>query len=96
MAIVITYVCDVSGKSGTNKNDFVKVNVVGNWEGHPQSYSRGKSIEKWVSLDIANKMGLVNPAGDLKPEPEVTFESKLKLLLEDHVANLVQDHLDNQ
>jgi hypothetical protein len=49
--------------------------------------------------DIALKLGIV-PAkvydNAATTPPEVTFEGKLKALLEDHVAELVQNHLDNQ
>lgn len=98
MAVVTTYICDISGKSGSDVKDFVEVDISGTWQAHPRTYNKVKRIKKLIHIDTAYKFGLVNEATAPSPTPvqEITFEGKLKALLEDHVANLVQDHLDNQ
>lgn len=98
MAIITTYICDVSGVTGDRK-DFVEVSI-GSKYTQPNGYQGyGNKIEKLVHKDVAVKLGLVDACrykSDAENPPAITFEGKLKALLEDHVAELVQEHLDNQ
>ncbi len=98
MAIVTTYICDITGKTG-EKKDFVEVVIRGTYTLTNGCSTNAPEIKKLVHKDIALKLGIIpakvydNAATTL---PEVTFEGKLKALLEDYVSELVQNHLDNQ
>ncbi len=96
MGIVTTYTCDISGKTGIDKKEFVDVTITGVYQAHPNYGLRSKSAQKVVHIDIAKKFGLVNPVIGEDASPEITFESKLKALLEERVAEIAQDYLDNQ
>jgi hypothetical protein len=105
MAIVTTYVCDVTGKSGANKEDFVTVEIRSNAyfsNNMGASYSQfgAKTISKLVHLDIAKKLNLVDTyrgsSTEVTKPPEVSFEGKLKALLEDFVQEIVEGNLENR
>jgi hypothetical protein len=91
MAVVTTYVCDVSGVSGNNKNDFVNVKIDGDTD--KASYDR-ITITKLIHRDVALKLNLVKTKKDEVVQPEVTFESKLTTLLTDFISNLVYDEVE--
>lgn len=96
MAIVTTFVCDISGISGTSRDDFVTIKISSGAAGG--GYLREqKTIERLVHMTVAKRMHLVNPssAKEVLPE-EPTFESKLKTLLQDWVGDLVTDELANR
>lgn len=105
MGIVTNYVCDVSGKSGTNKSEFVtvKINSECYWETSPGTYSTdynlNVSITKLIHKDIANKLNLIQPKKDAPAQPEVSLEGKLKALLIEYVDSIVEDavsvHMEN-
>lgn len=101
MAIVTTYVCDVTGRNGTNREDFIDVEIKAREQEAHQYSSNGfrqkgvMTIQKLIHRDVAAKLNLLSVAV-AEAEPEVSFEGKLKTLLKDYVADLVQDHLDNQ
>lgn len=94
MSIVTTYVCDVSGKNGTNREDFVDVQISAN--GHYRTSPTTTTgytplrINKLVHKDIAIKLNLYSAPPDT-PVPEVTFEGKLKALLTEYVDSIVAD-----
>jgi hypothetical protein len=91
MAVVTTYVCDVSGVSGQNKNDFVGIRI----DGDTSKPSCNRiTIDKLVHRDIALKLNLVKPEKGELAQPEVTFESKLTTLLTDFISNLVYDEVE--
>lgn len=96
MAIVTTYVCDVSGKSSNTDTDFVKVMISSKILTGISYSNRSKNIDKLVHIDIAEKLGLLQEVPQVPVQPEVTMEGKLKALLEDYVGELVQNHLENQ
>ena len=93
MAIVTTYVCDVSGVSGQDKKDFVEVKMYSDLG--KASYDR-VIITKLIHRDVALRLNLVKPQHDEVVQPEVTFESKLTTLLKDYVADLVCDEVSSQ
>lgn len=101
MAIVTTYVCDVTGKSGTEKPDFVEVSIVATQFQYQSSgycsQFKAADIKKLVHKDVAQKLNLYHYE-DAKNtvQPEVTFEGKLKALLEDFVQEIVEDNLADQ
>lgn len=84
MAIVTTYVCDVSGKTGMDRKDFIDVkitadnsNVVGVNYGQ-----RMLIIQKLVHIDAAHKLGLVVAATKEDVQPQTpTFESQIASLM---------------
>lgn len=101
MAAVITYVCDVSGKSSLDKSDFVEVAVNATACYKSTTSNSGYcnfgpvKINKLVHNDVAQKLGLYAGVKDVPIYPEVTFEGKLKALLDDYVGDIVADHLAN-
>lgn len=100
MATIITYVCDVSGVNGTNKEDFVDVKISSTYyEPFGDSFS-GRNFNQPVKLihkDVAKRLGLLPPPKSPEEAPaEVTFESKLVALMKEWTEDLVQTHLDNQ
>ena len=104
MAVITTYVCDVSGISSADKSEFVQVmlqaSVFQKSIHHQGGYKHDHKpqVIRIVYKDVAVRLGLVNHNEfDIKAVevPEITFEGKLKALLEDHVTDLVQGHLEN-
>jgi len=95
MSIVTTYVCDVSGKNGTNREDFVDVQISATeyWKvgQHAASTKTPVKVSKLVCRDIALKLNLIPVAKDDPVVPEVTFEGKLKALLTDYIDTIVAD-----
>jgi hypothetical protein len=99
MSIVTTYVCDVSGKSGTSRANFVDVTITASGytltNGNP--YLRPKmTITKLISKDIALKLNLVPPDKGEETQPEVTMEGKLKALLTDYIDSIVNESVAEQ
>lgn len=96
MAIVTTYVCDVTGKTGESKDQFVDVSINSKLTNGSYSLNRQHEIKKLVHIDVAEKLGLLSQLKGVTQQPEVTFEGKLKVLLEDFVQSIVEDNLANQ
>jgi len=98
MAIVTTYICDISGKQG-DKKDFVNVSlksVPENTTGY-SAYAHTTEIRKLVHYDVAVKLGILNPRSkDEIPEQIPTFESQLGVLLKDYIADMVYDEVATQ
>lgn len=97
MAIVTNYICDVTGKTSNNKKDFVTVKISALNHSSTQSYNATFTIEKLVHIDTARKLNLVNLTGSEvdKAPPELTFEGKLRVMLEDFVQDIVDGSLEN-
>lgn len=101
MAVVTTYVCDVSGVSGTDKSDFVTVEIK-SYQHFPSSggTSYGSqcavSVAKLVTKDVATKLGLTQPpkVKEEPAQPQVTFESSLTVLLTDYIKGLVYEEVE--
>jgi len=93
MAIVTTYVCDVSGVSGTDKKDFVEVRIDTDIS---KSYYDRITINKLIHRDVALRLNLVKPQGAEVKQPEPTFESKLTTLLTDYIHDLVYEEVSSQ
>jgi hypothetical protein len=93
VAIVTTYVCDVSGVTGQDKKDFVEVRIEADLN---KSIYERVTINKLVHRDVALKLNLVKPQGTEVKHPEPTFESKLTTLLTDYLNDLVYDEVSNQ
>lgn len=95
MAIITTYVCDVSGKQGNDISEFVKVNIStrGHRKDGSSDYSGISTNEKFIHREVALKLNIIGVRKDLNEEaqPEVTFESKLTTLLKDYINDLVAD-----
>jgi hypothetical protein len=95
MAIVTTYICDISGKQG-DKKEFVTV-IINSTPHSNEGYSYqggSKTIEKLVHYDVALKLGIIDPRkSDVLPEQTPTFESQLSVLLKDYIADMVYDEV---
>lgn len=93
MAIVTTYVCDVSGVSGQDRDDFVDVSIITNRS--RSSYS-ATTINKLIHRDVALKLNLVTPNRGEEKQPDVSFEHQLSTLLTGYIADVVFDEVSNQ
>lgn len=97
MAIVTTYVCDVSGKASQDKTEFVEVTVsaVGYYTvqgtGPYIQQDTKKTQTKFVHKDVAGKLALLNPPKGEEAQPEPTFESKLATLLREYVEEIAYE-----
>jgi hypothetical protein len=95
MGTVVTYVCDVSGKSSNVAHDFVEVHIDSY---NKKTHDRVK-ITKLVHVDVAKKLGLTPPAKSEVAPPEVSLEGKLKALMVEYVDSIVEDavqvHMEN-
>lgn len=99
MAIVTTYVCDVSGVSGTDRKDFCDIEISNKiYSAFGDGFcSQTKTDKRIVHKDVAKRLGLTfEKKEEAEKIPEVTFESKLKTLLQDWVGDLVQADLENR
>jgi hypothetical protein len=102
MAVVTTYVCDVSGKSGTERKDFVDVQISATHHIPSPHYASGHvtssvNVKKLIHKYVAAKLNLLLPQEQEKSEaPEVSLEGKLKALLKDYVAELVEEHMEER
>ena len=98
MAIVTTYICDISGKQGDRK-DFVNVSLKStpeNTSGYG-AYHYTTEIKKLVHYDVAVKLGILDPRSDSElPEQVPTFESQLSVLLKDYIVGVVYDEVATQ
>jgi hypothetical protein len=88
MAIITTYVCDVSGVTGA-KEDFVDVQIRANKTYGGNSYDT-VIINKVIHKDVALKLNLVKDKVELQ-QPEPTFESKLGVLLREFVEEIAYE-----
>lgn len=98
MAIITTYVCDISGKQGV-REDFVEATIHGlSFNSNAYRYGCNKKVvTKLVHYDTALKLGIIDPkSGDTAPEQVPTFESQLSTLLKDYIADLVYDEVADQ
>lgn len=101
MALIKTYICDVSGKQSNLAEDFFSVSIEsteiradGN---HYRGGSKNCSVIKLVHKEVANKLGLIKT--NIKTEeivPEVTFESQLTVLLKDYINEIVYEEVSTQ
>lgn len=97
MAIVTTYVCDVSGKASQDKTDFVEVTInahefhsIGAGTAYVKQDTK-KTQTKFIHKDVAGKLALLNPAKGEDAQPEPTFESKLATLLKDYIEEIAYE-----
>ena len=88
MAVITTYVCDVSGKQG-NKEDFVDVQIKAFPSTGYNSYNC-VIINKLIHKDVAYKLGMVKGPSEVQ-QPEPTLESKLMILLKDYITELAYE-----
>lgn len=100
MGAVTTYICDVSGKQGQDKSEFVGVRITStlyNANGQTNNYSGSSTptIEKLLHREVALKLGLLLPKKDEPPQPAITLESQLTTVLKDYIAGLVHDEVSD-
>lgn len=86
MSIIITYVCDVSGVQGHNRQDFCNVTIAANV--FDRDYY--KTITKVIHKDVALKLHLIKVKEEEK-QPEPTLESKLMVLLKDYIQEIAYE-----
>lgn len=90
MAIVTTYVCDVSGVQGT-KEDFVKVVITPSKVDYYSKFLTRPAIERVVHKDVAKKLNMLMTEKGEDAVPEPTLESKLMVLLKDYIYEIAYD-----
>jgi hypothetical protein len=88
MAIITTYVCDVTGKQGEQK-DFVKVDITA--QKLVDGYYDKTSQQKLIHIDVARKLNLISPPKGQEAEPEPTLESKLMVLLKEYISDIAYE-----
>lgn len=93
MGIVTNYICDCSGKSSTNKADFIEVKIVADNSNVPGLHysQRTMNITKLIHIDVARKLNLVHLVKDEVAQPEPTLESKLFVLLKDYITDVAYE-----
>jgi hypothetical protein len=93
MAVITTYICDVSGVSGTVQADFVEVSIIADNSKIPGiGYSqRTKLVKRLVHIDVARKLNLVYSVSKEEHVPEPTFESKLAILLKERIEEIAYE-----
>ena len=90
MSIVTTYVCDVTGRSGHDRKDFIDIRIQST--DHVQTSSfRSNVIDKLVHRDVANKLHLLREVIEPENNPEPTFGSKLETLIREYVNELAYE-----
>lgn len=91
MGQIISYICDVSGKSGTDKKDFIEVSITTVDPSISAHYGRN-TIHKLVHREVALKLHLIYAQkDDPDPTPEPTLESQLMTLLKDYISELAYE-----
>lgn len=93
MAVVTHYVCDISGKSGVEKFDFIEVSVSALQYKAGAYANNTVHVKKLVHIDIANRLNLIKIVDGVAEQPEVSFEGKLKALLTDYIDEIVADSI---
>lgn len=88
MAIVTTYVCDVSGESSTNPDDFFHIRIISK-PINGASYQEQHHIS-YLHKTVAERLGFKAVPKDQAP-PEVTLEDKLTELVRGIVSDEVHD-----
>lgn len=100
MAIVTTYICDISGKQG-NEEDFVSITIqsvplkkktTGGFIYESDKITHVRLVHK----DVADKLKLFPKSVSKEDIPTPTFESQLSSLLKDYIADLVYDEVADQ
>ena len=88
MGIITTYVCDVSGVQGEQR-DFITVEI--NAKPFNGGYYDTVKINKFIHKDVAAKLHLVVPKKDAEVVPEPTLESKLMILLKNYIQEIAYE-----
>lgn len=103
VAVITTFVCDVTGVQSQDKSQFVDITITA--AGYSE-YNRGSGVyssglgekvtSKFVHKDVANKLCLLELPKSAEAVPEPTFESKLQTLLADYINELVYEEVSSQ
>ena len=88
MAIVTTYICDISGKQGVQE-DFFEIKITTTPSGKAHIHYSQNIQTKLVHKEVAEKLHLCVLKDN--PNPEPTFESKLSALLIDYVKEIAYE-----
>ena len=88
MAIVTTYVCDITGKQGVDENDFFSIQIITTPAGKG-AYYKQHITTKLVHKEVAERLHLVIVKDN--PNPAPTFESQLTTVLKTYIDDLVYD-----
>lgn len=106
MSIITTYVCDISGVQGSNRDDFVEVEISTKQytTSLPTRVSAGTTYSsnafkqtRMLHKDAAKKIGVWAPAtpSGTEPEPDPTsFEQKVVVLLKDWMTDIAKSEAE--
>lgn len=90
MAMITTFICDVSGKVG-ERNEFINVGFNLSKQDYQSSFSTVTNFSKLVHIDVARKLNLVLPEKGVEAQPEPTLESKLLVLLKEYIQDIAYE-----
>ena len=86
MAVITTYVCDVSGVSSNDKKAFIEVSINTTDEAASSCGLRSHQTKRLVHRDVATRLHIINLQKDVAEKlPEPTFENKLGVLLRAYI-----------
>lgn len=105
MAVITTYVCDITGHSSQDKSDFVEVTITSKSYSKPTTsstygvdkdgytWAAGKAVTKFISKEAAVKLhlGAYLPKPEENPNPVPSFESQIATLIRDYVTEIAVD-----
>ncbi len=90
MAIITTYICDVSGMQGA-ATDFVEINITPSKVSYHSNFHTTPSVKKIIHKSVAEKFKFLLPQKGTEETPEPTLESKLIALLKDYVSEIAYE-----
>lgn len=106
MSVHVTYVCDVSGVSSSDLTQFIRIKIHSETHKLKQNataYSAavyevpygGLTVTKLIHKDVATKLNLLPNVKEEDKQPEMTFESKLQVLLKEYIDDAVYESVEN-
>ena len=90
MAMITTYICDVSGKQGVAE-DFINVSLSLSKQVYTAKFITVSNFTKLIHIDVARKLNLVLPPKGEEAQPEPTLESKLLVLLKEYIQDIAYE-----
>lgn len=90
MAVIQTYLCDVSGKQG-KPEEFINVSFNLSKQSYQAPFQTVTNFTKLVHIDVARKLNLVLPEKGVEAQPEPTLESKLLVLLKEYIQDIAYE-----
>jgi hypothetical protein len=90
MAMITTFVCDVSGKVGPAE-EFLNIGINLSKQNYAAPFQTVSNFSKLIHIDVARKLNLVLPPKGVEAQPEPTLESKLLVLLKEYITDIAYE-----